>query len=96
MDTPTAKKELAKDFDKLLKDAKALLSATAGEADAKTREARQKLEDSLSSAEDTYDEVVGRMQHSLADVDNFVRESPYQALGIAFVAGLIAGWITRK
>lgn len=100
MSTTKAKQQLSRDFDKLLKDARVLLEATAGEVDGKTAQARRKLKDSLGAAEEAVREAVGdvevKVREHAATADDYVRANPWQAVGASFVIGLLAGWLTSR
>jgi ElaB/YqjD/DUF883 family membrane-anchored ribosome-binding protein len=84
-----------REFENLTEDSKALLAATANLADHEIAGARQRLTAGLENGKRAW----ARMQEQAAEcaevADTAVRNSPYQALGIAFGMGLLLGCLLR-
>ncbi|WP_167512374.1 DUF883 family protein [Oceanidesulfovibrio marinus] len=95
-ETNKAKERINKDFKLLVEDAHALLKATADDTDKITKEARDKLAERLSEYRERYsyveDAIVGRAEQ----VDHFVKDKPYQAMGAALGVGLLVGWLFSR
>jgi ElaB/YqjD/DUF883 family membrane-anchored ribosome-binding protein len=93
--------KLAADIRLVIADAEALLRATAGEADETIAAARARVRDSLDSARAGLgalgEETIEQARAALHAADSYVRENPWQALGIAALAGIALGLlISRK
>lgn len=96
MDFSRTKKSLSRDFEDMLKNAKELIEATSGEVDQKTKQARERLEESLASAHQAYEAFETTLKEQVQGADKLVRDKPYQAMGLTFVAGLLLGWIMGR
>lgn len=77
-------------------DASALLSATADVAEEKVIEARNRLKTALDSARDTYVVVQKKAMDNVKTADKTIRANPYYAIGIAFGAGALLGYLWRR
>ena len=106
METNTAKpaleheevtrQKLVTDFKVVLRDAEALIKATAGELGEKTKEARARLMDALETAKVTCHKLEERAVASAKATDKIIREHPYQSIGIAFGLGLLIGVLVNR
>ena len=80
----------------LAEDARALMAATADVAGEKVEQARKRLAAALDSAK----EIAGRVRDKTVEganaADEIVRESPYQAIGIAFGVGALLGYLVAR
>jgi ElaB/YqjD/DUF883 family membrane-anchored ribosome-binding protein len=80
----------------LAEDARALMTATADVAGETVGEARKRLAAALDSAR----EIAGRVRDKAVEganaVDETVRESPYQAIGVAFGVGALVGYLAMR
>jgi len=87
--------KLLEDLQAVVADAEALLKATAHQAGEKVQEARAKAEESLSAARERLSEVkdsaLQRGRELVDDGDEYVRNNPWQAVGIAAGVGLLVG-----
>lgn len=87
--------KLLEDLQTVAEDAEALLKATANLAGDKVREARTRAEESLSAARERLAEVQNSTLHQArewaGDGEKYIRQNPWQAVGIAAGAGLLAG-----
>jgi ElaB/YqjD/DUF883 family membrane-anchored ribosome-binding protein len=98
-ETSSSRDRLVSDFKSLVADAEELLRATASQAGDKIGVARQKIEQSLIEGKKALaDAEKNLMQKSkeAADVaDDYVRENPWNAVGIAAGVGLVIGLLIR-
>jgi ElaB/YqjD/DUF883 family membrane-anchored ribosome-binding protein len=88
---------LSDDFRQVISDAEALLRATAGEAGESVEAARAKVQDSLEAAKSRLGSLGEDYAEQMRAVDGYVRGNPWQAVGIAALAGIALGLlITRR
>src|SRR3954463_8511112 len=80
----------------LTEDAQALMAATSDAAGDKVKEARKRLASALDSGKEIYEQVRDKAVESAKATDQAVRENPYQAIGIAFGAGAILGYLLSR
>jgi len=98
-ETAVSKEKLAQDLKIVISDAEDLLRATASQAGEKVAAAREKIQDSLHRAKlklaDVEDVIVDKGKQTARATDEYVRDHPWQAVGIAagigFVIGLLIG-----
>ena len=87
--------KLLEDLKAVVADAEDLLKATAHQAGEKVQEARAKAQQSLSAARERLGEVqegaVRQARELVDDGEEFVRNNPWQAVGIAAGVGLLVG-----
>jgi ElaB/YqjD/DUF883 family membrane-anchored ribosome-binding protein len=87
------------DLKKVVDDAEELLRATAGQAGEKISAARERTEDSVRAAKARLQDMKGdllKQSREIADnADEYVRENPWRAVGIAAAAGLVVGILLR-
>jgi ElaB/YqjD/DUF883 family membrane-anchored ribosome-binding protein len=87
--------KLLEDLQTVVADAEALLKATAHQAGEKVQEARARAEESLSAARERLSEVkdsaTERARELAGEGDEYVRNNPWQAVGIAAGVGLLVG-----
>jgi ElaB/YqjD/DUF883 family membrane-anchored ribosome-binding protein len=84
-------KAIRNDMRRLAEDARALVAATADVAGEGVSEARQRLATSLESGRNFVDHVKERTVEGAQATNKAVHLHPYQAMGLAFGAGAIAG-----
>jgi ElaB/YqjD/DUF883 family membrane-anchored ribosome-binding protein len=100
MDGETSKEKLVSDLKTLIGDAEELLKATTNQAGEKVTAARQKIEQSLIEGKKALadaEKVVINKSKEYADVaDDYVRENPWSAVGIAAGVGLVLGLLVRR
>ena len=100
MSAKAERERLNREYEALLKNARELVSSTAGLGDAAAQEVRKKLQRQLDEAEDVLRGVEGRAREALQDVEtsakgavqgveDYTRTNPLQSLGLAFAAGWI-------
>jgi ElaB/YqjD/DUF883 family membrane-anchored ribosome-binding protein len=94
------REKLASDFKTLIGDAEELLRASANQAGEKIAVARQKIEQSLiegkKSLADAEKLFVKKSKEAADIADDYIRENPWGAVGIAAAAGLLLGLILRR
>lgn len=100
MDVEASSKErLVGDLKNLVADAEELLKATASQAGDKIAVARQKIEQSLIEGKkalaDAEKTLVMKSKEAADVADDYVRENPWNAVGIAAGVGLILGLLIR-
>jgi ElaB/YqjD/DUF883 family membrane-anchored ribosome-binding protein len=92
--------KLFKDLQAVVRDAEALLKATAGQAGDKVQEVRTRAEETLKQARSSLDSVedlaVQRAKEMAGQAEDYVRENPWQAVGVAAGIGLLLGLILSR
>ena len=100
MNGEAAKEKLVGDLKSLIGDAEELLKASANQAGEKFSVARQKIEQSLvegkKSLEDAEKLLVKKGKEAADVADDYVRENPWSAVGIAVGIGLVLGLLIRR
>jgi ElaB/YqjD/DUF883 family membrane-anchored ribosome-binding protein len=97
MNTDANTEQIVRDLKTVARDAEDLIKATAGEVSDKARDARARLSTALSAAKETCDRWEEKAVAGAKATDKVVRDHPYEAVGIAFVAGALLGvLLTRK
>jgi ElaB/YqjD/DUF883 family membrane-anchored ribosome-binding protein len=91
------KDKLVADLKVVVRDAEALLRATAHGVGEKAQEAREKLTVALDQAKVTCRQIEERAIEGAKATDRIIREHPYHSVGVAFGIGLLIGvLVTRK
>ena len=98
---PDAREQLVGDMKAVIADAEELLKATTGATGERITAARARAEETLRAARqklaDLEDAVVDQAKEAARAADEYVREHPWGAVGIAAVAGLLLGvMISRR
>ena len=95
----TSRDRLVSDLKTLVADAEELLRATASQAGDKIAVARQKIEQSLVEGKkalaDAEKNLVQKSKEAADVADDYVRENPWNAIGIAAGIGLVIGLLIR-
>ncbi|MBM4296469.1 MAG: DUF883 domain-containing protein [Deltaproteobacteria bacterium] len=95
----TSRDKLVGDLKNLVADAEELLKATASQAGEKVAEARQKIEQSLIEGKKALadaEKTLRQKSKEAADLaDDYVRDNPWSAVGIAAGVGLVLGLLIR-
>ena len=88
-------KRLMEDLRTVVADAEALLNATAHEATGKANDARKRAAESVEQARarlnELEDELKKRAQAAADDANRYVRDNPWQSIGIAAAVGVVVG-----
>ena len=81
-------------------DAEALLSATAHDASDRAREARDRATGSVEQArrrlEDLEKDLKNRAKAAADDANRYVRDNPWQSLGVAAAVGVVIGLLLGR
>ena len=92
--------KLVEDLHTVIRDAESLLKATAAQTGEKIQEARARAEESVRHAKDRLADVeadaLKRARALAEDAEVFVREKPWQAVGIAAGIGLVLGVLISR
>jgi ElaB/YqjD/DUF883 family membrane-anchored ribosome-binding protein len=100
MNGEAAKEKLVGDLKTLIGDAEELLKASASQAGEKFSVARQKIEQSLvegkKSLADAEKLLVKKGKEAADIADDYVRENPWGAVGVAAAIGLVLGLLIRR
>src|SRR5476651_1354525 len=95
-----SKDKLVQDFRAVVADAEELLKATANQAGEKVAVARERIQDSLHTAKvklaEAEDVIVQRSKLAARATDDYVRENPWQAVGVAAGFGLVIGLLIGR
>ena len=93
-------RRLMNDLRAVVHDAEALMTATADEAGAGVREARLRAAESLEQArvrlEALETEVKARAREAADDADTYVRQHPWQSVGVAAAVGFLVGLLVSR
>lgn len=99
-ETSNNKEKLVGDLRVLVADAEELLKATANQAGEKIALARQKIEQSLVEGKkaiaDAEKTLLKKSKECAEIADDYVRENPWSAVGIAASVGLVLGLLIRN
>ena len=94
------KDKLVQDFKIVVSDAEELLKATASQAGEKVAVARERIQDSLHKAKvklaEAEDVIVHETKQTAHAADEYVRDNPWRAVGIAAGVGLIIGLLIGR
>jgi len=99
--TGGGREQLAADMKSIMADAEELLKATASATGERILAARARAEETLKSARERLssldDDAMAQVKEVAKGADDYVREHPWGAVGIAAVAGLLLGvMISRR
>jgi ElaB/YqjD/DUF883 family membrane-anchored ribosome-binding protein len=100
MNGEATREKLVTDLKTLIADAEELLRASANQAGEKITVARQRIEQSLiegkKSLADAERLFLERGKEAADMADDYVRENPWSAVGIAAGVGLVLGLLIRR
>jgi ElaB/YqjD/DUF883 family membrane-anchored ribosome-binding protein len=92
--------QLLADLKTVMNDAEALLRATSTQTGEKIQEVRARAEESLRQAKvrlsSIEDEALRRAREVADATDEYVRENPWQSVGIAAGVGLLLGLLLTR
>jgi ElaB/YqjD/DUF883 family membrane-anchored ribosome-binding protein len=96
----TTRDKLVANLKTLISDSEELLRASAGQAGEKISAARERIQASLATAKVKLGEAeraaVEQAKKAARVTDEYVQENPWQAVGIAAVAGLVLGVLISR
>ena len=88
------------EFKNLIEDVEDLVSRVSDVKDPDVARIREKVKDALSTAKealtDSADKVRRQAQQVAGSTDDFVRDNPWQALGIAALLGVAVGFLAAR
>ena len=94
------KGKLMEDLRAVVADAEELLKATADQTGTRIAAARGKAEESLKAAKARLDEqeaaVMAKTKAVAKATEDYVRDNPWKAVGIAAAAGLVLGILAKR
>ena len=98
--TEASTQKLMDDLRAVVADAEALMAATQDSAASQVREARARAAESLEQArarlESLEDDVKARAKEAATDADRYVRENPWQSIGVAAAVGFLVGLLVSR
>ena len=98
--TDVSKDKLVADLKVVVADAEELLRATASQAGEKVSAARERIQASLATAKVKLSEaeqvLLEKSKEAAKAADEYVRENPWQAVGVAAAAGLVLGVLISR
>jgi ElaB/YqjD/DUF883 family membrane-anchored ribosome-binding protein len=100
MDDVVTTAKLKEDLATVMRDAEALISASADQGGAKMTEARAKIRESLEAAKARVRAAEHAAQQHAADAvhatEDYAKRNPWQAMGIAVGVGLVIGVLLAR
>jgi ElaB/YqjD/DUF883 family membrane-anchored ribosome-binding protein len=92
--------QLVDDLKVVMRDAEALIRATSAQTGEKIQEVRARAEESLRQAKDRLveveEEALRRAREVAEATEEYVRDNPWQSLGIAAGVGLVLGILIAR
>ena len=88
--------KLVSDLKVVVRDAEALMKATAHGVGEKAQEAREKLSAALENAKVSMREIEEKALAGAKATDKVIRAHPYESIGIAFGIGLLIGVLVNR
>jgi len=87
---------ISDDMGQLAEDARALIAATAGVAEEKVGEARNRLTAALERGKKIYERVLEKELESARAADEAMHEYPYQAIAVGIGVGALLGYLVAS
>jgi len=99
-DKAVSRDKLVQDLKIVISDAEELLRATASTAGEKVVAAREKVQESLQRAKvklaEVEDVIIDSGKQAARATDEYVRDNPWQSVGIAAGVGLLVGLLLAR
>jgi len=96
----TTRENLVEDFGTMLTEAEDLLKRASNETGDKARDLRSQVESKLLAAklrlQELNGEAVDRAKAAARATDDYVRDNPWQAIGLAAAVGFLAGMLINR
>ena len=93
-------RKLMEDLRTIVADAESLLTATAHDASDRAREARERATGSVEQArrrlEELEKELKTRAKAAADDAHRYIRDNPWQSLGVAAAVGVVIGLLLGR
>ncbi|MEQ1801610.1 MAG: DUF883 family protein [Gammaproteobacteria bacterium] len=100
MPRKTPSEKLLHDLQTVVEDAEALLQATAAQTGERVDGIRERAKASLKQAKtrilEAEGEALEQVREAAASTDEYVRENPWQAVGVAAGVGLLLGLLISR
>lgn len=100
MADPASADKLMQDLNAVIRDAESLLKATAAQTGETIQNARKRAEESVRQAKERLagveEEALQRARALADEADVFVRDKPWQAVGVAAGLGLLLGLLISR
>jgi len=95
-----SREALVKDFSDVLVEAETLLKQAAQESGEKASDLRSQVETKLRSAkmrlQDMQDDAIDSAKAAARATDDYVRDNPWQAIGVAAAIGFLVGLVVSR
>ena len=91
-----SRRRLKEDLQALMREAEALLKATAGDMSEHAQAARSKLTEAIEKTKATYHNLEQKTVEMAKATDRCIRSHPYESLGVAFGLGLLVGVLVAR
>ena len=88
--------KLLQDLKAVVRDGEALLRAGAADLSERGMAARERLAAALEVAKDTRRKLEEKAVEGVKATDRYIREYPYQSLGVAFGIGMLLGVMVNR
>lgn len=99
-ETEVATEKLVEDFRAVVSDTEELLRATANQTGERIAQARSRVEESLRESKRRLDELednaLERARIAAKRTDEYVREHPWESIGIAGAVGVLLGMLISR
>lgn len=100
MAEPISASQLIDDLTAVIRDAESLLRATAAQTGDKVEEIRERAQESVRQAKERLavieDQALEHARALAGDADEYVRDNPWHAVGIAAGVGLVLGMLLSR
>jgi ElaB/YqjD/DUF883 family membrane-anchored ribosome-binding protein len=95
-DIEQSTEKLLQDLKEVVRDGEDLLRAGAEDLSDRGAAAREKLASALAAAKETQKRLQQQAIAGAKAADTYIRENPYQSIGIAFGVGIVLGVLATR